>query len=89
MRIARAAAATASRPEPQSRLTVAPGTLDRQTGQQDRHARDVAVVLAGLVGAAEMTSSTAAQSTLRLRAISALIGTAAEIVGAHRRSAPP
>ena len=40
-------------PEPHSRLTVEPGHLLGQAGQQQRHARDVAVVLAGLVGAAE------------------------------------
>ena len=53
VRMARAAMPTASRPEPHSRLTVVPGTLDRQAGQQRAHARDVAVVLAGLVGAAD------------------------------------
>jgi hypothetical protein len=34
-------------------LTVTPGTLDRIAGQQQGHAGDVAVVLAGLVGAAQ------------------------------------
>ena len=52
-RIARAAMPTASMPEPQSRLTVVPGTSTGRPGQQHRHAADVAVVLAGLVGAAE------------------------------------
>ena len=51
--IARAPSMTACRPEPHSRLTVAPGTRDRQAGEQQAHARDVAVVLAGLVRAAE------------------------------------
>ena len=51
--MARAAAITASMPEPHSRLIVVPGIEPRQAGQQQRHARDVAVVLAGLVGAAE------------------------------------
>ena len=50
--IERAALAIASRPEPHSRLTVAPGTVDRQPGEQDGHPADVAVVLAGLVGRA-------------------------------------
>ena len=31
-----------------------PGTVGRQAGEQHRHAGDVAVVLAGLVGAAEI-----------------------------------
>ena len=51
--IDRAAEATASRPDPQSRLIVVPGTRVRQSGQQHRHPGDVAVVLAGLVRAAE------------------------------------
>ena len=51
--IARAAMPMASMPEPHRRLIVVPGHLDRQAGQQRRHARDVAVVLARLVGAAE------------------------------------
>ena len=50
--MARAAVPTASRPEPQRRLIVAAGTLVGEPGQQQRHAADVAVVLAGLVGAA-------------------------------------
>ena len=44
----------ASRPEAQRRLTVTPGHLDRQAGEQAGHARDVAVVLARLVGAAHV-----------------------------------
>ena len=51
-RMARAAVPTASRPEPHSRLIVEPETCVRQASQQRRHARDIAVVLAGLVGAA-------------------------------------
>ena len=51
--MARAAWPTASRPEPHRRLTVMPGHAVGQAGEQQRHARDVAVVLAGLVGAAE------------------------------------
>ena len=50
--IARAAVPTASMPEPHRRLMVAPRHFVRQAGQQQRHARDVAVVFAGLVGAA-------------------------------------
>ena len=48
-----AALATACRPEPQSRLTVCPGTSTGRPGQQRGHAGDVPVVFARLVGAAE------------------------------------
>ena len=41
------------RPDPHSRLTVSPPTSTGKSGQQQRHPRDVAIVLAGLVGAAE------------------------------------
>ncbi len=51
---ARAAWATASRPEPQSRFTVTPGTVLGEAGEEHGHARDVAVVLARLVGAAHV-----------------------------------
>ncbi len=52
-RMARAAWPTASSPDAQSRFTVTPGTESGQAGEEHGHARDVAVVLAGLVGAAE------------------------------------
>ena len=51
--IACAALLIACRPDPHSRLTVWPRDVDRQAGEQPCHARHVAVVLAGLVGAAE------------------------------------
>ena len=51
--IARAASPTASRPEPHRRFTVTPVTVSGRPDEQRRHARDVAVVLARLVGAAE------------------------------------
>ena len=51
--IARLAAITASSPDPQSRLTVVPGTARRHARKQQRHARDVAVVLAGGVAVAK------------------------------------
>ena len=50
--MARAPMPIASRLEPHRRLTVLRRHVDRQAGQQRRHAADVAVVLAGLVGAA-------------------------------------
>ena len=52
-RTARDAMAIASRLDPQSRFTVPPGAATGRSGQQRRHPGDVAVVLAGLVGAAE------------------------------------
>ena len=52
-RIARAAIATASRPEPHRRLRVTPPELSGRPGEQPGHAREVAIVLARLVGAAE------------------------------------
>ena len=52
-RIARAAIATASRPEPHRRFRVTPPELSGKPGEQPGHAREVAIVLAGLVGAAE------------------------------------
>ena len=51
--IAWAAELIAWSPEPHSRLTVWPPTSTGKPGEQQRHPRDVAVVLAGLVGAAE------------------------------------
>ncbi len=51
--IAWAAELTAWRPEPQSRLTVRPATSTGRPGEEERHPRHVAVVLARLVGAAE------------------------------------
>ena len=53
VRIMRAALATASRPEPHSRLSVAPGTSTRKAGEQRTHPRDIAIVLARLIGAAQ------------------------------------
>ena len=44
---------TADRPEAHSRLTVTPATDSGRPASSARHPRDVAVVLAGLVGAAE------------------------------------
>ena len=52
-RMARAPAITASIPEPHRRLMVVPDTLAGQAGEKQRHASDVAIVFACLVGAAE------------------------------------
>ena len=51
--IACAALATACRPEPHRPIDGLPGNVDRKSGQQRCHARDVAVVFARLVRAAE------------------------------------
>ena len=51
--IAWAAELIAWSPEPHSRLTVRPATSTGKSGEQERHPRDVAVVLARLVRAAE------------------------------------
>ena len=48
------AATTAESPDAHSRFTVTPATDSGRPGEQDRHARDVAVVLARLVGGAEI-----------------------------------
>jgi len=57
----------------------------RQTGQKQRHARDIAVVLAGLVGAAEddVVDGFPVDSPVPLD--EGLEGNGAKIVGAHRR----
>ena len=62
---------TASSPDAHSRLTVMPGIDVRQAGQQQRHAGDVAVVLAGLVGAAEIHLVERRPVDARMRASSA------------------
>ena len=51
--IAWAAELIACSPDPHSRLTVCPPTSTGKSGEEQRHPGDVAVVLAGLVGAAE------------------------------------
>ena len=61
----------------------------RQPGEQQRHARDIAVVLAGLIGAAEKHFVEPRPVGLRLRATSARIGTAARSSVRTLASAPP
>ena len=53
-RIACAAPTTAESPDAQRRFTVTPATLCGKPREQRAHARDVAVVLPGLVGGAEV-----------------------------------
>ncbi len=80
--MARAAVMTASMPEPQRRLIVVPGTL-RQAGEQQRHARDIAVVLARLVGAAEDHIVDGVPVDGRVARHQRLQRDGAQIVGAH------
>ena len=83
--IARAAWMTASRPEPQSRLTVTPGTRDGQPGQQRGHAPDVAVLLAGAVGVAEVDVVDPGGVQLgRAGQQEFTDGVGGQVVGAHR-----
>ena len=77
-RIGRAAIATASSPEPHRRFTVTPGTSTGRPASSARHARDVAVVLAGLVGAAvDHVVDRLPSRRPALRSMSAAIGSAA------------
>ncbi len=82
-RIARPAAPTASSPEAQRRLSVAPGTDLRQARQQQRHPRHVAVVLAGLVGAAEIDLVDRGPVELGMPRHQGLDRGGRQIVGAH------
>ena len=69
---------------------VAPGTLERQAGQQRGHARHVAVVLAGLVGAAvDHVVDGLPSRRFGLRAISAFSGMAPRSSVRTDDSAPP
>jgi hypothetical protein len=70
-------------------LIVAAGHALRQAGQQRGHAGDVAVVLAGLVGAAVDHVVDGGPVQLGLRAISAFSGTAARSSVRTLLSAPP
>ena len=88
-RMARAAVPTASRPEPHSRLMVAPGT---PTGRPaSRLAMWATLRLSSPAWLAQpySTSVTAPQSTLGLRAISALIGMAPRSSVRTLDNAPP
>jgi hypothetical protein len=87
--MARAAVPTASRPEPHRRLMVAPGTLQRQAGQQAGHAGHVAVVFAGLVGAAVEHVGHGGPVHVGLRSISALSGMAPRSSVRTLLKAPP
>ena len=72
-------------PAPAQPVDGQPADLDREPGEQQRHPRDVAVVLAGLVGAAEDhvldQRRVDARSGRRRRAIA----DRREVIGADRR----
>src|SRR5437899_10068150 len=63
------------------------GTFLRQTGEKERHARDVSIVLAGLVGAAVHDVVDGAPVHARVALDKRLDWHRTEIVGAHRRKA--
>ena len=87
--MARAAMITASMPEPHSRLTVDPGTsLGRPASSSDMRAT-LRLSSPAWLAQPKMTSSTAAQSTDGLRAISAFRGIAPRSSGRTDDSAPP
>ena len=75
-RIARAALPTASSPEPHSRLIVGPGTSTGRPASSDAILATLRLSSPAWFVQPNHTSSTASQSTLALRAMSALIGTA-------------
>src|SRR6266446_6582829 len=81
-RIARPAAPTASSPEAQRRLRVAPGTVSGRPASSSA-IRHVAVVLAGLVGAAEIDLIDLRPVELRMARHQRLDRGGRQIVGAH------
>ena len=92
-RIAWQAHTTAESPEAHSRLTVMPGISWGRPGEQQRHARDVAVVLARLVGAAEVHLLDLGRGRGPAHAPRGTQRDRREVVGAHverarRRSGP-
>ena len=81
--MARAASPMALRPEAHSRFTVTPGHGVGHPRQQQRHARDVAVVLAGLIGATEHDLVERRPIDVRIALHQCLDRHRREIVGAH------
>ena len=87
-RMARLAFATALMPLAHSRFTVSPGTDDRQPREQQRHAGDVAIVLACLVGAPEHHVGDALPIQTRVTIEQLGDDVRAQIVGPHVGQAP-
>ena len=88
-RMARAASPTALRPEPQSRLTVTPGTVAGSPASSKAMRATLRLSSPAWLAQPSTTSSSAAQSTLGLRATSARIGMAARSSARILASAPP
>ena len=65
------------------------GNAVRQPGEQQRHPRDIAVVLAGLVGAAEIDLVDLREIDFRIARDQRLDRLRREIVGTHPGEAPP
>ena len=82
--IACAAELIACRLDPHSRFTVDARNFDRQSGEQHRHARDVAIVFAALIGGAEVHVVDLRARSMPVRSTSARIACGGEIVGTHR-----
>ena len=89
LRIARAAMATASMLDPHSRFTVEPGTSCGSPASNSAMRATLRLSSPAWLAQPKMTSSTAAQFTVRLRSISALIGIAARSSVRMEDSAPP
>jgi hypothetical protein len=88
-RIARAALPTASRPEPQRRLIVVPGTLSGRPARSAAMRATLRLSSPAWFAQPYQTSSTACQSTPLFRCISACSGTAPRSSARTVASAPP
>ncbi len=88
-RIWRAAIATASRPEPQSRFTVTPGTSTGSPASSAAMRARLRLSSPAWLAQPNTTSSTACQSTPALRFMSAAIGIAARSSVRTPESTPP
>jgi len=88
-RIARAAIATASSPEPHRRLSVTPPELSGSPASNAAIRARLRLSSPAWLAQPRMTSSSSPQSTLALRSMSALIGIAARSSARTELSAPP
>ena len=88
-RMARAAVPTASMPEAQSRLSVTPGTLTGSPASSSAMRATLRLSSPAWLAQPKYISSSFSQSTFGLRAISALIGTAARSSVRTFASTPP
>src|SRR3954454_25168404 len=88
-RIARPAAPTASKPEAQSRFSVAPGTLSGKPASSSAIRATLRLSSPAWLAKPKYTSSTADQSSAGCLAINALIGAAARSSARTLASEPP